>query len=259
MNNKNIFIHKNHAIDTWASFDLVEEFIESMKRSLDFDYEYFINMSGQCYPIKNTKSINEFFNLNHGYSFIDQIDLSDYSSVSPRNSWMSPATWKSRFQHKYYRVPYGNVMRQTLSNIVGQSLDGKRTDINLYLKIPRIFNRNVERMNLYGGSTWFYLRKKHVEYIVDFIKDNKKFLEFSRRVWAPDEHFFQTIIARGYGKESIKDNNYRYIDWSKGIPAVLTFKDFDKIINSDGLFARKFDEDVDKGILDAIDNKILKA
>lgn len=251
MNNKNIFIHKNHAIDTWASFDLVEEFIESMKRSLDFDYEYFINLSGQCYPIKNTKFINEFFNLNHSYSFIEQRKLPDYS-------W-SPDGNKGRFQYKYYRMPYGNVMRQRLASVMRQRLAGKRSDVNIYLKIPRIFNRNIEKMNLYGGSTWFYLRKKHIEYIVDFIKDNTKFLKFSRRVWAPDEHFFQTILARGYGKEGIRDTNFRYISWSNTIPAILTIKDLDKIINSDGLFARKFDEDVDKEILDAIDNKILNA
>lgn len=255
-------------MNVWGSFDLTEEFVESMKRSLDFDYDYFINLSGQCYPIRSAKFIDEFFNVNHGYSFVEHMTIPDYS-------WASDGCM-NRFRYKYYRVPYRKILsyrpfsgkRYDASIFAGiqrflirRLFSGGRYDANIFARTPRILNRNIEKLNLCGGSSWFILRRKHVQYILDFINNNKRIVSFFRRVWAPDEHFFQTILAGEYSKGEIKNDNLRYIDWSSNgtetLPRTLTIKDFDKIVNSGKLFARKFDENVDKEILDKIDNDIL--
>ena len=268
MNRKDVFIHSRHGMNVWGSFDLTEEFVESMKRSLDFDYDYFVNLSGQCYPIKGIKFIDEFLNVNHGYSFVEHRRIPDYS-------WNSDGCL-NRFRYKYYRVPYlkilsyrpfsgkrydASIFAGTQRFLVRRLLPGGRYDATFFASAPRILNRNIEKLNLYGGSTWFFLRRKHVEYILDFIKNNKRFVSFFRRVLAPDEHFFQTILAGEYSKGEIKNDNLRYIDWSSNgteiPPRTLTTKDFDKIVNSGKLFARKFDENVDKEILDRIDSDIL--
>jgi len=255
-------------MNVWGTFDLTEEFVESMRRSLDFDYDYFINLSGQCYPTKSIKFINEFFNVNHGYSFIEHKKIPDYSLASDGRI--------SRFRYKYYKVPFGELFRYrpfsgkrydasifaSIQKLVNRKLFyGRRYDANLFAWTPRILNRDIEKLNLYGGSTWFFLRRKHVEYILDFINNNKEIVRFFRRVWAPDEHFFQTILAGEYSKGEIKNDNLRYVDWStdgsETPPRTLRIKDFDKIVTSGKLFARKFDENVDKEILDKIDNDIL--
>jgi len=80
-----------------------------------------------------------------------------------------------------------------------------------------------------------------------------------------DEIVFQSILCNSSFKKNIVNNNYHYIDWSdhlkgnnKGNPNVLITNDYEKIINSNKFFARKFDNEVDENILDMIDKHIKK-
>lgn len=56
----------------------------------------------------------------------------------------------------------------------------------------------------------------------------------------------------------IENNCLRYIDWENGpeYPKILREEDYEKIIDSKALFGRKFDENVDKNIIDKIYKKI---
>lgn len=57
------------------------------------------------------------------------------------------------------------------------------------------------------------------------------------------------------------DDNYcanvRKIDWSRGGPYVWTEKDFNELIDSNCMFARKFDEKVDPKIIELLYERIL--
>ena len=44
----------------------------------------------------------------------------------------------------------------------------------------------------------------------------------------------------------------RYIDWNRGNPYIWRNKDYDELINSEYLFARKFDYNKDKEIINRI-------
>jgi len=61
-----------------------------------------------------------------------------------------------------------------------------------------------------------------------------------------------------YHKES--DGDYvaimRKIDWNRGTPYTWLKKDYEELINSEFLFARKFSETVDSEIIDKIFNKL---
>ena len=65
-------------------------------------------------------------------------------------------------------------------------------------------------------------------------------------VLIPDELFFQTLIMNSTLRDSVVNDNLRYLDWSREpAPAVLGVGDVDRMLGSDKLFARKFDETVD--------------
>ena len=53
-----------------------------------------------------------------------------------------------------------------------------------------------------------------------------------------------------------QDNSYkanqRYIDWTRGEPYTFKINDYDELIKSDMLFARKFSTKIDKEIVDKI-------
>jgi hypothetical protein len=58
-------------------------------------------------------------------------------------------------------------------------------------------------------------------------------------------------------RDQVADANLRYIDWSIDPgPAILGVNDFDRLVRSGMLLARKFDETVDSEILDLIDEHI---
>jgi len=104
---------------------------------------------------------------------------------------------------------------------------------------------------------WFCLTKKDVDYTLEYLKNKPDLLDFFRHTFAPDEIFFQTIIMNSPLKDTVMNDNLRYIDWSrKGVPlsAFLTIDDADNLLNSSKLFARKFDIELDEAILDLIDS-----
>ena len=59
-----------------------------------------------------------------------------------------------------------------------------------------------------------------------------------------------------------EDDDYRsclrLIDWNRGTPYVFRDEDFDVLINSEMLFARKFDWNVDKKIIKRICSFLLE-
>lgn len=44
----------------------------------------------------------------------------------------------------------------------------------------------------------------------------------------------------------------RYIDWTKGNPYIFRSADFEQLMSSDRMFARKFDEGIDFDIVERI-------
>jgi hypothetical protein len=56
-------------------------------------------------------------------------------------------------------------------------------------------------------------------------------------------------------KDKVVNNNFRFINWplTGSRPKVFVTEDFDKIMASDALFARKFDINTDENILALLD------
>ena len=74
-----------------------------------------------------------------------------------------------------------------------------------------------------------------------------------------DEMFVQTLVFNSdyyntlYIKEEFDQHaNQRMIVFQNGAPHIWTMRDFEKVKNSDLLFARKFDEKVDADIINEI-------
>jgi hypothetical protein len=101
------------------------------------------------------------------------------------------------------------------------------------------------------GSTWFCLHKDHVEYILDFVKNNPDYLKFFSTVLIPEEHFFQIILLNSPHKSEIVNDSLRYLVWPG--PKILRTEDIDDILNSGKFFARKFDIEIDSNVLDMLD------
>ncbi len=82
-------------------------------------------------------------------------------------------------------------------------------------------------------------------------------LKFFKHVKIPEEIFFQTVLLNSSLKSRLRNDSLRYIVWSTSRhPAILRKQDFERFMETDKMFARKFDMTVDEGVLDMIDQMI---
>ena len=98
----------------------------------------------------------------------------------------------------------------------------------------------------YGGGAYWCLEKSLVHYVHGFLRANPEYVRFFEHVFVPDELFFQTIIMNSELRDTVENDNLRYLDWSREpAPAVFAEDDLPALLGSGALFARKFDETID--------------
>jgi hypothetical protein len=228
----NVIFLKRYRCD-WGDFGHVQATIEGIneiiKRDIPFDYA--VLLTGQDYPIKTNGQIQEFFRRSNGKSFMDYFSL-------PHEEWEGGGMqrveqWHVRLFGRHYRFP-------------------KNRNSLIKRNFPKGFR-------LFGGSSYWCLSRECITYIHRFIKSNPGFMNFFRYVDVPDELIFQTILMNSPLAGDIVNDDLRYIDWKdldSGSPAILDRSDFESLVKSTKLFARKFDMNVDPEVLDLIDLEI---
>lgn len=217
----------------WASFRFVEAIVGSVREVLASGEHYdFINLlSGQDYPIKPIASIHKALSQQVGASFL---------SVEPEGSpWWQGAIQRVEKYHSVYFEFKGQYQLQRLANM----LLPKR-----HFPLP---------YTLYGSAdgSWWTMSAACASYLVRFIDEHPEICQFGRFTWGSDEFMIATILMNSPLKETIINDNHRYIDWSAGgaNPKVLALADADALARSPKWFARKFDVDYDAKILDYVD------
>ena len=222
----------------WASFRFVEAIVQSVREVLASGQSYdFINLlSGQDYPIKPVSTIHKFLAQSIGHSFL---------SVEPQGSdWWYGAIRRVEQYHSVYYEFNGQYQVQRLVNAVLP----KR-------KFPLSYS-------LYGSAdgSWWTMSAACATYLVRFMDEHPKIHRFGRFTWGPDEFMIATILMNSPLKETIINDNYRYIDWSAGgsNPKVLTLDDAEALERSPKFFARKFDPVHSGEVLDFIDRTLLQ-
>lgn len=215
----------------WGDESIVNSIISSLEEIKDKKYSHYILLSGQDYPIVSSEKIVKFLKKHKGKEFLD------YAKIGKQKG-----EWNISDRYTSYRF------NNRIINYISRKLWNKREIIKNY---PH-----------YGGSLWWILTNDAIEYIISQYKKLNLSKKLKHTICI-DEVIFQTILCNSQFKSNIINNNYRYIDWSdhiagknKGNPNTLTKKDYSKIINSDKLFARKFDETIDTKILDLLDEYI---
>lgn len=227
-----------------GSLGLVAATLDAMHWSLGRGASYFINHTGQCYPIKSRNELERILGESRA-SFID-------ARILPCEDWPACADL-SRFDHIYFRIPGRNAWRIIRGRKPG--------DKGGFRRIPRFWPSLVDSTTFFGGSAYFALKGSHVEYLLEFLESNHAYRRFFRTTHVPDEHFFQTILLNSPCRNEIIPKGLTYADWRpwRGSgPRILTSDDYGELKNSDRLFARKFDPDVDESVLDRIDRELLE-
>lgn len=165
------------------------------------------------------------------------------------------------------RIYYYNFFIPTWRNVNPLIRKIATSSSTLLCCIQKAIGINRWRKNdfkLYHGSSWWSISDDFAEYLLS----NSKWIEtqFGKRTFAADEFAPQTVIMKSPFKDSIYESNenidgsLRLIDWQRGngygSPHIWKMDDKQEIMNSGNLIGRKFDENMDKDIVDFVLNKI---
>lgn len=113
--------------------------------------------------------------------------------------------------------------------------------------------------DVYKGMIWCSMPRKAAEYAMDFCKKNPVFLRTLKHVTLPEEFFFQTIFMMSDYRDYVVKDNLRFTDWIRRYgsrPAILDETDFDKILESDCIFARKIDSEISKELAKKVETHL---
>ena len=214
----------------WGGYSMVEATLSLLKMAFyTDDFQYFNLLSGEDYLLRPVSDVHHFFASHSGKSFVEFRMQGD--------PWWESA--QSRFT-KYYLTDV---------NLPGNFAIGKLTN---FLLPPR---KPLHHIALVGRSQWMTLYRNHVRFIIEQAISSRKLIKFFKYSWAPDEFFFQSILYNSPYRGELINDNLRYIVWEEGkaSPKTMTLQDIPTLMQSDKLFARKFDESRYPDVLNELD------
>ena len=214
------FVSNSYKVN-WGGFNHLQAILLLSERALESGMEYCHLITGQDYPVKSASYFGQ--ELTKEISYIDYFEL-------PSIYWG------------------GGLDRMTLfhlNDVLNRKTIGGKASLVLLAAIQRLFR--VERslpnnVGLYGGSTYWSLNRACLDYVLDFIKRDPSFLDCFRYTFCPEEMFFQTVLLNSPLRDTLVNDNLRYILWEKrygSYPAILDSSDVGPILSSTALFARK--------------------
>jgi hypothetical protein len=218
-----------HAIQ-WGTFSQVAAALEGVRAAIESPekIDYAILITGQDYPLRSTGGIERRLAQADGRSLLSW--------------WPSEGHYLERVQlWHWHRTILGRHVRLPNSRIP--------------LKIKRPLPAGLRPFT--GWAHWC-LSRDALSHVIEFVDANPDVLRAYSRYAHPFESFFQTVLLNSPLAPMIINEHTHYVDWSEGRaqPRVLTVDDLDRMLASPFLFGRKFDERVDAGVLDALDEDI---
>lgn len=235
-NNSHIKIISTRKI-VWGSIEHVYAIIDLINEALKNKNEffYFHIITGQDYMHKSMKKFKKFFNKNN---------KKNYMSCNKSNK-----TTSFRYK-KYYRNDLINY-KTKIGNFVTKLL---------YFVQKILFINRKPSMTMYKGLIYVSITNDFTKYIISYINsdEGKKFLEYLKWCFIPEEFFFQTILMNSHFKDSLVNNNLRFFLWKEKHgtqPGILDIEDVDNIELSKTFFIRKISLKYSKELLDYLKKK----
>lgn len=232
MNLPQVFFIEKRVDVTWAGYGTIQAALNGIAAIVASGHQYgFLHLiSAQDYPLVHVNKIHDFFAANPRRQFLD---------ILPEAELQRVITKITSFHFEDLRLPG----KYKIAGLLNKILPARRHPLDL---------------EVYGGSLWWSLTQECAAWCLAYVNAHPELKRFYKRTWGGDEFIFQTIIMNGPFKNSVENNYLRYIDWSEGKahPKTFTSGDFDKIIRSGQLLARKFDLEKTPDLLDKIDGTI---
>ncbi len=215
----------------WGGFNHVKAIMELLMMAVSNEDVSFIHMlTGEDYPIVSLKELDaQFLEDEHIYM----------SYIAPEQL---PETVTVRYRY------YNWFQDRNVKNKVLWSL--QNLTVQLQKKAGVFRERIGEFDRIYKGLVYISLPKKAAAYVVEYVARHEDFWNDLYKCQVPEEFLFQTLFMNHPKWSALVINReLRYMDWSRGdgaSPCYLTVEDFDAVISSGCVFARKFHPETSK-------------
>ncbi|WP_091738046.1 beta-1,6-N-acetylglucosaminyltransferase [Phenylobacterium immobile] len=207
----------------WGGYSLVDAALRGMAKALEMnpDWRYFINLSGQDFPLKTQARIAAFLRANEGREFLRVLDQQ-------------------------------RIRPDTLLRI-------KQVTIEAFGRIFRTPLRRpfLKGVRPYIGNQWMTVTREFCEF-ASGDRRAARFKAFYRNSFIADEGFFPTLMMSSNSHGEIVSDDMRTIDWVpdgdiKLRPRTFVASDVPMLTSGPNLFARKFDMSVDSEVIDLLE------
>ena len=221
---KNVFFINQRAKIYWGGWGTIQATLNAFEMILPKGYDYINVLSAQDFPIKPAEFIYQYFYNNKGTEFITcDFIKGDWADVAPRITDYHLINWRIPGKHRLEKI------------------------------ITKILPRRIFPLpyKIVGRANWFSITGEAALYAVNFLKQHPEMVCYFKYCWGADEFIFSTTLYNSHFRERVKDNLV-YVDWTGkavGHPKLLVEDDYEKLVASEKLFARKFDMDIDDRIL----------
>jgi hypothetical protein len=224
-NYPNAYIMESEKV-VWGGYSMVQAELNGMNYLLSqqADWDYFINLSGQDFPLRSQAYIQDFLAKDKSLSYIK---IANQQEERPDTL--------NRIEN-YFTETYTGFAAKTHK---------------------RAYMHGVTP---YIGGQWMILSRACCTFLCNST-EVKKFENYYLNTLIADESFFQTVLMNTSFDGGLVNDDKRAIIWVpdgliKLRPKTFTMDDIDFLLQGDNLFARKFDDNVDGTILNTVEANI---
>jgi hypothetical protein len=252
-----------------GDFSILHGYLGAVRwlRDNRIDYDWLTNLSGQDYPAASlARFAAELSEAEHD-GFLHHFDV-----LEQKPDDMAPMVWPPRHGYERYYYRYTK-LKDDLSLTERAALriprlaaerftDRVRINTAYGLLIGRPADRTpfTAEFRCYAGSYWHTLRRRCVDYLLDFCEHRPDVVEYFHSVLIPDEAFIHTILVNNRNFRFENDSR-RYFDMRgsrRGHPKILTEDDIPEFAGGRYVFARKIEWAGSAALLDRLDGYALE-
>jgi hypothetical protein len=222
--NPNVAFAKRRIKCGWGEWSLVEATLLATEAAVGAfpDATHFYLMSGDCMAIKSAEYIHAFLDGEDA----DYIESFDFFT----SDWIKTGMKEDRLIYRHW------FNERTQKWLFYKSFQLQKR-LNLTREVPADLQMMI-------GSQWWCLRRRTVEWVLNFTRERADVMRFFRTTWIPDETFFQTIVRHLVPEAEIRSRTLTFLMFSDyGMPVTFYNDHYDLLLSQDFLFARKISAD----------------
>jgi hypothetical protein len=236
----------------------VKRLLQTVKwlRDDNVAFDWLSNLTGQDYPIRPLNAVHRELAASDADAFIQTFEV-----LNPETTHWGVARGRTRytFQHHRFRrltPKQQRILRPLQAVNVVQPWFRFTTSTGLAFGVRKPAPWNSELV-LRGGSFFATFGRRAVDAIYEFSQARPDVGDYLAHTIAPDEVYCQTVLGSTFGRDLlVVDDCRRYFDFSESTfnhPLTFGTQDLPAVFASGADFARKFDEQANPGVLDAVD------